>query len=142
MRVPRKYFRKIEAILYEYREMVEELKRCLDDLYYSGLSSSVISVSGTCLYSNPVLRAVVERSENKKIKALSERICAIEKALQRLGDLDREIFFLRYVQCLPKEDILKKVGMSNSTFYEHLHRIVYAAGIELGVIDAVDVLED
>jgi len=64
MRVPRKYFKKIEAILYEYKEIVEELKQRLDDLCYSGLSSSVVQVSRTCLYNNPVLRAVVGRLEN------------------------------------------------------------------------------
>jgi len=142
MRVPRKYFRKIEAILYEYKEIVEELKQRLDDLCYSGLSSSVVQVSGTCLYNNPVLRAVVGRLENRKIKALSEKIYAIEKALQRLSDIERKIFQMRYVEVLPKERILKAIGLSNSAFYERLHRIVYAAGVELGIIDAVDVLED
>jgi len=94
------------------------------------------------LYNNPVLRAVVGRLENRKIKALSEKIYAIEKALQRLSDIERKIFQMRYVEVLPKERILKAIGLSNSAFYERLHRIVYAAGVELGIIDAVDVLED
>jgi len=139
MRVPRRYFRAIEAELYRYSENLRELRYRLADALYCDLSASVVKVGEASLL-DPVVRRVIERTENKKTRMLAEKVFAVERTLQQLEEIERNVFYLRYVQCRPHKEIERQLGISQTTFYSILHHIVCLAGIELGIIDVTDLL--
>jgi DNA-directed RNA polymerase specialized sigma24 family protein len=141
LKVPRRYFRAIEAELYKYSENLRELKRRLADALYCDLSTSITKVGEAFLFSDPVVRRVIERIENKKTRALAERVFAVERVLQQLEEIERSVFDLRYIQCRSHREIERQLGIAQTTFYSILHHIVCLAGIELGIIDATDLLD-
>ena len=69
--------------------------------------------------------APVERPDGRPIESLllaGERDGALHAALRRLGEADRDLLTLRFLEELPTEDVAAILGCSRANVYVRLHR--------------------
>lgn len=129
-------FKYIEKELYDY----EDTLKLIEDLEYdircdSGINYETERTGQTYRISQPTEDKAINLITNKQLTRAVSTIEAIEKAKRRMGDTERQILDLKYIQQIHFKRIYAVlVPMSEKTFYNYRNRIIKFVADELGYI--------
>lgn len=131
MKISTSIFRYIEHELYNYEETKKELKNCRESI-----------LEGTHISDVPVQSGLGDSTASKAIKLTTsnyilqmERVIkAIDKSLALLSDTHRDLFKLKYMDCLTLKEVYLEMNISKRSYYRIRRELIKTVGQQLGLI--------
>ena len=133
MRIEKSIFRYIEHELYNYEDTKKELEGYKLDIIES-TNRPETSVMGGRIGDTTGSKAI-KLTTSKYILKSEKVIRAVEKGLGMLTDEHRELFSLRYQDCMSMPEIIAEMHISERNYYRKKREIVAVVGQELGLIN-------
>ncbi len=132
MRINKSVFRYIEHELYSYEQTKKDLA-----LYREKI------LEGTAKLEVSVQSGPGDVTANKAVKLTSsafimqaERIInAVEESLAILGEKHKKLFRLKYIDCIPWQEIILEMNISDRTYFRLRREIVAMVGQQLGLLN-------
>lgn len=131
MKISTSIFRYIEHELYNYEETIKELKNCRESIIEGTQVSDVAVQSG--LGDSTASKAVKLVTSNY-ILQMERVIKAIDKSLSLLADSHRELFRLKYIECLSLKEVYLEMNISKRSYYRIRRELIKTVGQQLGLI--------
>ena len=134
MRINKNVFKFIENELYNYDDIKKELTLYKEEIL-EGENKPDVAVQG----------GIGDKTANKAVKMVSSKfvlqsekaIHAIEKSLVMLDGKYRLLFKLKYQDCLPWQEVILEMGVSDRSYFRLRRELVTVVGQELGIINAM-----
>lgn len=126
-RLPTPLFRWMEHELYNYDWSKEELKRLKEEIIFKsperfvGSNRAITDQTGI---------KVIKLSTNMRIINLERKLSAIEESLKR--PIFAELFEYKYRKCLPWQQVIVEMNISESTYKRIRRNLVKDIAIRLG----------
>lgn len=135
MKIERRVFKYIEYELYNYDNTKKELARYREMVLESSPMPQEVKVQGG--------GQMVSQTESKALKLITssfiahaERVInAIDKSLAMLTEDHRKLFHLKYQECLPWQEIIVEMNISDRTYFRMRRELVATVARQLGLIN-------
>lgn len=134
MKLDRAVFRYIEHELYNYDETKREIEELREDIIEKAPLKEV--VPGTGFISDPTARKAIKLVTSTAIARMERTVRAIDRALARLSDEHRQLFDLKYRQCLSWQKICDEMPVSERTYFRLRRELVYMVAVEMGLAES------
>ena len=136
MKLPRAVFRYIEHELYHYDVTKREMEELREEIIYSSPPREVIAVNDDNGYHSDVVGSkTVKLVTNAALVRMSRVVLAIDKALSKLADEHKQLFELKYRQCLPWQQVCAEMPTSERTYFRLRRELVEMVALELGLAE-------
>lgn len=134
MRIERRVFKYVEYELYNYDNTKKELERYRKMILESSPAPAEVKTQGG---------QITSQTESKALKLITssfivhaERvISAIDKSLAMLTEDHRKLFQLKYQECLPWQEIIVEMNISDRTYFRMRRELVATVARQLGLIN-------
>lgn len=134
MKLARAVFKYIEHELYNYDYTKQAIKELEEDIIAEAPYKE--AVPSTKYVSDPTGRKAVKLITSKALARMTKVVTAIERALARLTDEHRQLFELKYRQCLPWQQVCREMPTSERTYFRLRREIVQMVAYELGLAES------
>ena len=132
MRINKSVFRYIEHELYNYEQTKKDLQLYREQILESSPSPEVAVQSGPG--DSTAMKAI--KLVSSAFVVQSERVInAIDRALAILTEKHRKLFDLKYQDCLPWQEILVEMNISDRTYFRLRRELVATVGQQLGILN-------
>lgn len=132
MRIERRVFRYVEYELYNYDNTKKELQRYKDDILESSPGPQEAKVqTGT---GDPTAKKAIKLVSSAFIARAEQTVQAIEKSLDMLGEGYKKLFKLKYQECLPWQEVVIELEVSDRTYFRMRRELVATVACQLGLI--------
>lgn len=131
MKLDRAVFRYIEHELYNYDETKKEIEELRMDIIEKGPLKE--AVPGTGYVSDTTARKAIKLVTNTALARMERTVRAIDRALARLSDDHRQLFELKYRQCLPWQRVCELIPLSERSYFRLRRELVLMVALEMGL---------
>jgi len=129
----RDIFKYIEFELYNHERNKKELDETFKDFLGEKPKEGEVRPKGVA--SDPTGRIVTKYLSSRRVSMMSNTIIAIERALARANDEHRQLYHLKYVQCLPWQRVCDELPVSERTYFRLRKELVVAVAEETGMVN-------
>ena len=132
MRINKNVFKFIEHEMRSYDDIKKELTLYREEIL-EGENKPDVAIQGgiSDITANKAVRMV-----SAKFVLLSEKVIhAVDKSLTMLGEKHRLLFKLKYQDCLPWQEVMLEMGVSDRSYFRLRRELVTVVGQELGVVN-------
>lgn len=134
MKIERRVFKYVEYELYNYDNTKKELERYREMILESSPAPVEVKTQGG---------QITSQTESKALKLITssfiahaERVInAIDKSLAMLTEDHRKLFHLKYQECLPWQEIVIEMSISDRTYFRMRRELVITVAKQLGLIN-------
>lgn len=133
MRVKDSKFRYVEAMLYEYPDMINEIERIREEILCPGGSEDTTRVQSSGK-SDPTASRATALTAHDRLRHLQNTVDAIDRALRRLSLEKKTLVELKYWQRLPNREVADKLHVSEMSFYRWRDQIITAIACNMGIL--------
>lgn len=134
MKLARAVFKYVEHELYNYDYTKESLKELKEDIINEIPYKEVVPGAG--YVSDPTGKKAVKLVTSKALSRMAKVVMAIDRALSRLSDDHRQLFELKYRQCLPWQRVCDEMPTSERTYFRLRRELVVMVAVELGLAES------
>jgi RinA family phage transcriptional activator len=131
MRINKRIFQYIEQELYDYEDTKKELEQCREEIIYGEHRPEVSVQSGL---GDVTQSKAVKLASSTYILQAERTTKAIEKGLAELGQQHKDLYRLKYRDCLPWQEVMLELGISDRTYFRWRRELVTIVGRNMGVI--------
>ena len=135
MKLDRAVFRYIEHELYNYDETKKEIEELREDIIERAPLKETVPNMG--YISDPTARKALKLVSSTAIARMERTVRAIERALARLSDDHRQLFELKYRQCLPWKRVCELMPVSERTYFRLRRELVIMVAFEMGLLNEI-----
>lgn len=135
MRIERRVFKYVEYELYNYDNTKREIEFYREKII-EGTPNREIGMnvqSGTA--GDPTARKALTLAGSAFLAHAERVISSIDKALSMLSEKHRELFKLKYQECLSWQEVALELGVSDRTYFRMRRELVAAVAQQLGLIN-------
>ena len=132
MRIDKRIFRYIEHELNNYNETKKEQQRYREEILKSAHFAEVPAYTGP---GDPTGNKAVKLASSAFIMRAEKTIKAIDKALAILGEQHWRIFKLKYCDCMPWQEVVINMNISDRQYFKLRRELVIAVGQNLGLLN-------
>jgi RinA family phage transcriptional activator len=132
MRIDKSIFRYIEHELYSYEQTKKDLETYKEQILDSTPKPEASSRQGL---SDTTASKAMKLSSSAFIIQAERTIEAIDKSLAMLSDGHRQIFELKYQNCMPWQEIAIEMGISDRTYFRLRRELVAMVGQQMGILN-------
>ncbi len=132
MRINKSVFRYIEFELYNYQETKRELERYKEEILES---TNIPEVNVQTMPGNVTESKAIKITSSPFVMRAEKTIKAIDKALAILGEQHWRIFKLKYCDCMPWQEIVITMNISDRQYFKLRRELVIAVGQNLGLLN-------
>mgnify|MGYP000872409590 CR=1 FL=1 len=134
MKLDRAVFRYIEHELYNY----DETKREIEELRMDIIEKAPLkeAIPGTGYVSDPTARKAMKLVTSTALARMERTVRAIDRALARLTDEHRQLFELKYRQCLPWQRVCELIPLSERSYFRLRRELVLMVALEMGLAES------
>ncbi|MTI62260.1 MAG: hypothetical protein FH762_20135 [Firmicutes bacterium] len=129
-------FRFVEHELYNYESTIEELKEIKNDIREESAGNITYGNESTTppYPKSSSETAVIDLITNKAIMRATKTIRDIERAKEKLDGDKLKLFELKYKECMPWQQILGELCISDRTYFRWRSEIVRTVAKEMGFV--------
>lgn len=132
MRINKSVFRYIEHELYSYEQTKKDLALYREKILEGTPKPEVSAQSGP----SDVTQSKAIKLTSSAFVVQAERIInAIEESLAILGEKHKKLFRLKYIDCIPWQEIILEMNISDRTYFRLRREIVAMVGQQLGLLN-------
>ena len=132
MRINKSVFRYIEFELYNYQETKRELARYKEEILES---TNIPEVNVQTMPGNVTESKAIKITSSPFVMRAEKTIKAIDKALAILGEQHWRIFKLKYCDCMPWQEVVINMDISDRQYFKLRRELVIAVGQNLGLLN-------
>lgn len=132
MRIHNSIFRYIEFELYQYDETKKELARYKEEILES---TNKPEVNVKTMPGNITESKAIKIASSPFVMRAERTIKAIDKALAMLGENHWRLFKLKYCDCMPWQEIVITMNISDRQYFKLRRELVIAVGQNLGLLN-------
>lgn len=124
----RRLYRYTESILYSYSTLPEEIfdRLCYQrDIIHETPKKQAGHNAG--YISDPTGIKGSRIADDKVFNRLMARFCLIKSCVDTFDQTQRKIFRLKYVQCKSNSEVMRALGMTKTTYYRRIKKLVWTA---------------
>lgn len=132
MRINKSVFRYIEFELYNYQETKRELARYKEEILES---TNIPEVNVQTMPGNVTESKAIKITSSTFVMRAEKTIKAIDKALAILGEQHWRIFKLKYCDCMPWQEVVINMDISDRQYFKLRRELVIAVGQNLGLLN-------
>ena len=132
LRIDDRVFKYIEYELYNYEQTKRDLALYREQVLEGTPKPEVSVQSGL---SDPTASKAIKLATSAFIMHAEQIINAVDKSLEMLGERHKKLFKLKYINCMPWQEIIYEMNISDGTYYRLRWEIVAAVGQKLGLVD-------
>lgn len=134
MKLPRAVFRYIEHELYNYDNTLNEIQRIRDEIIDALPVRETIPDAG--YISDPTAKKATKLVTNTALVRMTRTVAAIDKALSRLPESHRALFYMKYRQDLPWQQVCVEMSVSERSYFRMRRELVEMVALELGLAES------
>ena len=132
MRIHNSIFKYIEFELYQYDETKKELARYKEEILES---TTIPEVNVKTMPGNVTQSKAIKMVSSPFVMRAEKTIKAIDKALAILGEQHWRIFKLKYCDCMPWQEVVINMDISDRQYFKLRRELVIAVGQNLGLLN-------
>lgn len=132
MRINKSIFRYIEYELFNYECTKKEMAQYKEEILEGSSMPEVNVKSGL---GNITESKAIKLTSSAFIKKAERTIKAIDMSLAILDEKHRILFKLKYLDCIPWQEVAMELGVSDRSYFRLRREIVTAVGQQLGLIN-------
>lgn len=132
MRINKSVFRYIEFELYNYQETKRELARYKEEILES---TNIPEVNVQTMPGDVTESKAIKITSSPFVMRAEKTIKAIDKALAILGEQHWRIFKLKYCDCMPWQEVVINMDISDRQYFKLRRELVIAVGQNLGLLN-------
>ncbi|MCM8900599.1 hypothetical protein KVG29_05070 [Caldicoprobacter algeriensis] len=133
MRIAQRVFRYVEHELYNYDNTKQMLEQYKESILESSPGLQEVAVqSGP---GDPTAKKALQLVSSAFIAHAEQTIQAIERSLAMLTEDHRKLFKLKYQDCLPWQEVMIELGVSERTYFRMRRELVITVAQQLGLIN-------
>lgn len=133
MRIEQRVFKYVEHELYNYDNTKKMLQQYREAILESSPGQQEIKVqTGT---GDPTAKKAILLVSSAFIIRAEQTIQAIERSLAMLSEEHRKLFKLKYQDCLPWQEVMIELGVSERTYFRMRRELVITVAQQLGLIN-------
>jgi len=136
VKLPRAVFRYIEHELYNYDATKKAIEELREDIILSSPPREVVAANGDRYYGDTVGTKTVKLVTSTALARMSRAVVAIERTLARLTEDHRQLFELKYRQCLPWQQVCRDMPTSERTYFRLRRELVEMVALEFGLAES------
>jgi len=133
VRIEHRVFKYVEHELYNYDNTKKMLQQYREAILESSPGQQEIKVqTGT---GDPTAKKALQLVSSAFIARAEQTIQAIERSLAMLTEDHRKLFKLKYQDCLPWQEVIIELGVSERTYFRMRRELVITVAQQLGLIN-------
>lgn len=136
VRIKDSKFRYVEAMLYEYPDMINEIERIREEILCPGGSEDMVRVQSSGK-SDPTASRATALTAHDRLRHLQNTVEAIERALRKLDPEKKKLVELKYWQRLPNRQVATKLHVSEMSFYRWRDQIIAVVACNMGILKVI-----
>ncbi len=132
MRINKSIFRYIEHELYNYEQTKKDLVLYREQVLEGTPKPEVSAQSGL---SDTTANKAIKLTTSTFVMQAERIINAVDKSLAILGKKHKILFKLKYTDCIPWQEIILEMNISDRSYFRLRREIVATVGQQLGLIN-------